>query len=346
MRAQKPALPWFLAALTSAGALVGCATAKPAPTAVKSQAAAPSGPVIPFAFAPPLDHPWGLRVARHRTLPPPPGTDGQALHFDSEEDSRITVTRPGHGDFVLTETLARHAETKNGDPNPDAVMVALTGIPVRTQVSPEGLFRGAVGAAQTVRQIAQNWPGGGNAAFANLPPEVFTQELERDWRLGAEVYFTRPIHVGEPVYSLLSVSLPQLPGKYVAVAERFAAPVSRGDGTRQVTSTQEIFGKRDARWPAAHAALESLMKSLGVSDDDVLDRFQGQGGETVGVRSLQVYSASYEGEGVFPLTTARGSFPLRFRVEEIAGAIDPPAIPINPNTTAAAAAARSKLARR
>lgn len=353
MRALRPTLPWLLAA-----ALAGCATAAPAPekpqqapdagAAPTAQAAAelPLGPLIPFKFQPEVQKPWGLRVARHRTLPAPPGSDGAALHFDSEEDSRLWTVREPDGNYVLEEVLAGHNETKNGDPDEDPVLVALTGVKVGMRISPEGKFVSAVDPDKVVKDIAGHWPGG-QSGFERLPPEVFAKELERDWRLGAQVYFERPVHVNEAVYSLLSVSLPQLPSKYVAVAERFGAPRARPDGASEVSSTQELFGRGDPRWMAARQQLAPLMQALQIGDDEVLVDFKGQGGETIGLTSMQVYASNYEGEGIFPLEVhGRGSFPLRFQVEEVAGSIAPPPVPTDPRHTAARAAHDGSVARR
>jgi len=347
MRSTRPALPWLLAAL-----LAGCVTsapATPAPETATQPAATPTsaapeaalGAVIPFKFEPPVQAPWGLRVQRHRTLPPQPGSP-DSMHFDSEENSRLWATRDASGDWTLEEVLTSHAETKNGDPDEDTLLIALTGVPVGMRITPEGRWRGAVDADKTVAAIAHRLPRE-DMEFASHP-EIFTKDLERDWRLGAEVYFTRPIHVNEPVYSLMQVSLPQLPGKYVAVAERFTTPTTKPDGTSQVSSTQELFGRSDPRWAAAKEALWPLMKSLDMSEDDVLVDFKGTGSETVGVQSLQVYSSSYQGDGVFPLVTPRAVLPLKFEIEEVAGSISAPPLPIDSKQTADRAVERLPLA--
>ena len=326
---------WLLA-----GLLAGCVTTAPtteAPATAAQPAAKPAatqpalGAVIPFKFEPQVQTPWGLRVQRHRTLPSQPGSP-EPMHFDSEENSRLWATRDTAGDWTLEEVLTGHAETKNGDPDEDPLLVALTGVPVGMRITPEGRWRSAVDSEKTVTAIARRLPRE-DMEFASHP-ELFTKDLERDWRLGAEVYFTRPIHVNEPVYSLLQVSLPQLPGKYVVVAERFTAPVAKGDNTSQVSSTQELFGRADPRWNAAREQLEPLMKSLEMSDDDVLVDFNGTGGETVGVQSLQVFTSSYQGSGVFPLVTPRAVLPLRFEIEEVAGAIGAPPLPVDSKQTA------------
>jgi len=332
MAALSRSLPWLLVALC------GCATtSQKSPEVAGKAAAAPApesfGAVIPFVFQPPVQKPWGLRVARHRTLPAMGGAEGEPLHFDSEENTRLWANRLPNGNYVLDEALTSHAETRNGDPDDDPVLTALTGVPVGMEISAAGKFVSAVDPAKTVQAIGQNWPGG-DRSFSKLPPEVFTRELERDWRFGAQVYFEKQVHVNEPVYSLLSVSLPQLPGKYVVVAERFEAPAPHGDGSQQVTSTQALFGRDDPRWALARAQLLPLMAQLGVPENEVLIHFQGEGGETIGLESLVVYSSSYSGEGVFPLSTARGTFPLKFQVEEVAGEIAAPPLPVDTRHTA------------
>lgn len=327
----------LLRAALGAGMLAtGCATAPPAgPGATEAPAspAAASQPVggeVPFRFQPDVQHAWGLRVARHRTLPAPPGAEG-SLHFDTEEDSRLWAEKRPDGNWVLNEVLTGHSETKNGEPDEDPVLRALQGVTVGMEIGPDGHFKGAVDPARTVQQIARRTPGG-----EQLPADEFAKEVERDWRLGAQVYFDQKIHVNEPVYSLLSVSLPQLPGRYVAVAERFAAPVASPGGGQRVTSTEALFGRTDPRWPAARERLAPLMQQLGITEDQLLEEFAGTGGETVGLESLQVFSSSYHGEGVFPLATPRGSFKLRFEIEEVAGEIAPPSIPLDAAQTARA----------
>jgi hypothetical protein len=330
MNAPRPLLGFALASAL----LGGCATtpATPATSAASEGATtstpAPIGGEIPFRFQPDVQKPWGLRVARHRTLPAPPGAEG-SLHFDTEEDSRLWASRAPTGEWILDEVLTRHSETKNGEPDEDPILQALQGVTVGMEITPEGKFKSAVDPARAVQQIARRTPGG-----EQLPAEEFAKEVERDWRLGAQVYFEQPVRVNQPVYSLLSVSLPQLPGRYVAVAETFAAPVPASGGGQKVTSSEQIFGRADPRWSAARAKLAPLMQQVGITEDQLLEEFAGTGSETVGVQTLQVFSSGYHGEGVFPLATPRGNFKLRFEVEEVAGEIAAPPIPTDPGQTA------------
>jgi hypothetical protein len=293
--------------------------------------AAPAAPgeEIPFKFEPDIQKPWGLRVATHRTLPPPSGEDHEALHFDSEANSRFWATRGENGNWVLNEVLTSHTETKNGDPDDDLELAAQVGVNIGLELGPDGKFVKALDATGVLKQLAKNYRGG-DGSFDNFPPDEYSKEREREWRLSMQVYLDSPVRANVPVYSLMSVSLPQLPSHYVVVAEVFDAPQAGPDGTPVAVGRQQIFGRRDIRFKEAFNHIGPLMKKLGVSDDMILDDFMGKGSETVELRSLKVYSSDYSGEGIFPLVTQRGTFPLRFQIEEIAGAISAPPIPPQP----------------
>ena len=124
----------------------------------------------------------------------------------------------------------------------------------------------------------------------------------------------------------MSLSLPQLPAQYVVVAETFLPPSQEGGRTLAV-GKEEMFGRSDPRYPLAMAQLSKLLTSLSVGEDEVLQEFSGTGSETVDVSTLEVTTSGYSGEGIYPLVTPRGRFPLRFQIEEVAGSIPPPAIP-------------------
>lgn len=311
-------------------ALAGCAHAPATPPetgAADPAAEAARAPAEPIGFAVDATHtePWGLRVARHKTLPSPRG-ERESLHFDSEEDSRIWLTPGKDGRVVVHEVLARHHFGRNGEDEEEPVMTALLGVPIAMELSREGRFIDAVDAPSTLAALSKNWPGP-DSAFERMPPQLFSRELERDWRLGAQVYLEQPVRPGDVVYTLQSISLPQLPGKYVAVAETFDRPVVRADGRREVSSAQLLFGRRDPRWPAARAKLAASMEAVGIDDDDVLLDFLGKGDSRIDPATLEVFRASTEGEGIYPLPTPRGAFPLRFQIEEVAGSITAPPLP-------------------
>jgi hypothetical protein len=313
-------------------------TPAPGPSALESVAAAVSTPAetpgsaLPFRFAPEPQKPWGLRVQRHRTLPSPRG-EGESLHFDSEENSRISASHQPDGKWVLREVLTSHTETRNGDPDEDPVLTALTGVEVALTLHPDGRFDQATDPATLVKQLAKNWPADHpEGGFTDMPPAELAKELERDWRLGSQVYLDGPIRTHETVYTLMNVNLPQLPGRYVVVTERFDEPAGK-----LATGVQHLFGRHDARYTAARAKLRPLMAELGIADTEILDEFHGTGSETVDLQSLMLVEGHLEGAGIYPLTTPRGTFPLKFETEEVSGAIPAPALPPpprDPNHTA------------
>ena len=150
------------------------------------------GPLIPFKFAPNENQPWGLRVARHRTLPSPNGNQ-EPLHFDSEENSRIWAVKKD-GNWVLDENLTSYSNTRNGDSEEDQVLKALQGVTVGIELSRDGHWVGAVDADKVLSELQETFSDH-SAPDAEKTSE-FAKELEKDWRLGAEIYLSQPVYAG------------------------------------------------------------------------------------------------------------------------------------------------------
>jgi hypothetical protein len=259
-------------------------------------------------------------------LPAPRGEGSESLHFDSEENDRIWVSPSASGHWILHEVLTSHSETKNGEPDEDPELAALRGVDVAMDLGHDGKWAAAVNPLGVIGELAANGP---DAAEHVKPDELesYSNELRRDWQLGAEIYLDQPVFPNVPIYSLMSVSLPQLHSHYVVVAEVFGEASDGPEHTPWATGTEAIFGRRDPRWGAARAALAPLLMQLGVKDDEILEDFAGSGTETIDLQSLQVYQSSYSGNGIFPFPTQRGTFPLRFEIEEVAGAEAAPDLP-------------------